>query len=287
MASFGEGCSSPRAQQVASLQSLIVDRGNEREAAGSGRPQLTAAELFGADFVAGDGQGFELWLGSLEDALCLQNLRHDGITGILNCALRECEGECAVFKHRGSRRRTHARGLSLLAEGFEPSNPSPKEGEEGEDEDELAAPMTREQIRAVAQFDSEWYSDMLGQHIAYLGFAAEDRDGYAIDAHFEEIFEFLRRCQAEQRKVLVHCVMGINRSTTALVAYLCQELGMDLTDAVEAAARRHGHVLSNASFLRRLVEAYGGAAPAHAPACRGRAQTAPAQGCLLQATAAA
>merc|ERR1719433_896599 len=148
-----------------------------REAQSNSRPSSEGAGYFGADCVFSDGQGFELWLGSLEDALCLESLREQGISGILNCAASECAGECAVYRNRGfSRRRTHARGLSLLEQGFQPSAPS---------SEDVQKRLDREQVRSLAEFNSEWYTDMLGMDIAYCAISAEDKDGYAIDEHFD------------------------------------------------------------------------------------------------------
>lgn len=235
--------------QMDILARVIRDNGMAREAQNNSRLSPVSAEHFAADLVFSDGLGFEMWLGSLEDALCLESLRRQGITGVLNCAASECAGECAVYRNRGfSRRRTHARGLSLLEQGFEPSAGFAEEGRKNLDPD---------QVRSLAEFDSEWYTDMLGTDVAYCAISAEDKDGYAIDLHFDEMFAFLRKCQAERRKVLVHCVMGINRSATALVAYLCQGLGMRLEEAVDLASKRRGHILSNFSFLQRLVEHFG------------------------------
>lgn len=239
-------CETMELCQMDILARMICDNGLAREAQNSSRVSLGSAEHFAADLVFSDGLGFELWLGSLEDALCLESLRREGITGVLNCATSECVGECAVYRNRGfSRRRTHARGLSLLEQGFAPSAGAIEDGRKN---------LDRDQVRALAEFDSEWYSDMLGVDVAYCAISAEDKDGYAIDQHFDEMLDFLRKCQSERRKVLVHCVMGINRSATALVAYLCQELGMSLGQAVDLASKRRGHILSNVSFLRCLVE---------------------------------
>lgn len=235
---------------LARLVASIRENGMARESVEDQQAPRSeeGAEHFAADCIAGDGKGFELWLGSLEDALCLQSLRERGINGILNCALGECVGQCAAYRDRGfSRRRTHARGLSLLSEGFEPGSPS--------SEDKRAV-LDKDQVRALVQFDKEWYSDMLGEETAYCGFSAEDRDGYGIDRHFEEVVAFLRKCKAEGRKVLVHCVMGINRSTASLVAYLCEDFGMGLEEAVDLVSKRHGHVLSNETFIHQLIKCY-------------------------------
>jgi len=202
---------------------------------------------FSADLVLREEGGFELWLGSLEDALDLEGLTSRGVDAFLNCAVEECERECAEFKVGRGRRRSHARGASAMTDSFRPAGAA-----EG-----ACAALTREQVRADALFDGEWYSRVLGRETAYLGVSADDEPGYPIAGHFAELVAFLLRCRAERRKVLVHCVMGINRSVAAVVAFLSGGLGMDLAQAITLASRSRGHVLSNRSFLAQLAKAYG------------------------------
>mmetsp|Transcript_15189 Transcript_15189/g.44931 ORF Transcript_15189/g.44931 Transcript_15189/m.44931 type:complete len:262 (-) Transcript_15189:54-839(-) len=205
--------------------------------------KASAADHFDADLIAGEDNGFEVWLGSLEDALCLPSLWQRGFRGLLNCAVEDCEREVAA--HRGvgrARRRAHARGISAVEDGYRPANGAPA--------------LDRDQIRAVAFFDAEWYTSMLGSDIAFLGFSAADEAGYNIDRHFAEAGAFLRACRQEGRKVLVHCVMGINRSCAALASFLCSDLGMKLEDAIDLISKRRGYILSNISFLKQLIAAY-------------------------------
>jgi len=113
-----------------------------------------------------------------------------------------------------------------------------------------------DQVRAVALFDAEWYSSMLGFDTAFFGFSANDEDGYSMDEHFAEASEFLRQCRSERRKVIVHCIMGINRSSAALAAFMCSEMGLGLVPTVELISKHRGHVLSNRSFLKQLIALY-------------------------------
>lgn len=121
-----------------------------------------------------------------QDALSLRVLRDCGFGAVLNCAVEECERECAA--HRGGgrgRRRAHARGASLY------------------DEERLdGGELDRDRVRATAQFDGEWYSRMLGRETVLLGISADDAEGYDMQQHFAEVSEFLSSCRAEGKKVL-------------------------------------------------------------------------------------
>mmetsp|Transcript_98266 Transcript_98266/g.194676 ORF Transcript_98266/g.194676 Transcript_98266/m.194676 type:complete len:331 (+) Transcript_98266:48-1040(+) len=205
---------------------------------------------FGADLIFQEESGFELWLGSLDDALSLDALQKRHINAFLNCASEECDRECASFRKpvRGSRSRSHARGPSASHDRDIFTCASAVDGHKT-----LAA----DQVKAAASFDDEWYSDTLGYSTAYLAIPANDNGSYLIDRHFPEIVTFLDSCRQERRRVLVHCVMGVNRSSAALAAFLCEGLGVDLEESIITISRRRGHILTNRSFLDQLVVKYG------------------------------
>merc|ERR1711972_1066765 len=90
------------------------------------------------------------------------------------------------------------------------------------------ARLNGDEVRSLVEWSGDWYTDMLGYEVNYLALDAKDEDGYPLDQHFDEIISFLEQCRKERRKVLVHCVMGINRSASAVVAFLCGSMGVDL-----------------------------------------------------------
>lgn len=190
------------------------------------------------------GEAFELWLGSLEDALSLRRLVDNGINAILNCALESCETEIAPFKPVGrGRPRSHTRSMSL--------------SDEGDDTGRGLLHLHRDQVWSQAEFDGFWYSEALGYDVAYHAFSAEDEASYDVRQHFDEATAFLDNCRREGRRTLVHCVMGLNRAPAAATAFLCQGLGYALEDSIDLVSRHRGLVLSNGGFLNTLVATYG------------------------------
>lgn len=240
-----------RYNEIEELQRAREAERQERElSTASASSEPTASQKFSADLVHCEAEtGFELWLGSLEDALNLEALRERDISGVLNCAVEECQRECAPFRCQASpddqmpqrRRRTHARGPSLA-----------DDGEAATQRRALPADV----VRGLVEFDTFWYSMMCDTDVAYLGFDGEDKENYRMDTHFEEVQMFLEECRQEHRKVLIHCIMGINRSAAALVSFLCSGLGMEVGEAVSLTSKRRGYILSNTSFLDQLVECY-------------------------------
>lgn len=233
---------------VGELAELIHKHGSAREQM---RMELRtdSSATFAADLVFQDESGFELWLGGLEDALSLEALESNKINGILNCALEDCQLECACSRpaHAG-RRRSHARGPSAMNGGGFKAATATAEG---------CRSLDRDQIRELANFDGDWYSTIMDRDIEYMGIAAVDALGYPMEEHFSDTCAFLAQCQREGRKVLVHCIQGINRSSAALVAFLCHGVGMQLLDAIALTSSRRGLVLSNDDFLAQLIRHYG------------------------------
>lgn len=196
---------------------------------------------FTADLVVKEDTGFELWIGSLEDALNLCALRDRGIDAVLNCARDDCEAEIACFKPQRCQRRAraHTRNASM---GMEASLGAGWLG------------LRRDQIWSLASFDADWYSDVLElEAFKYGALPARDEAGYDMQDHRQEILDFLTECRQHGRKVLVHCIMGVNRAAWATVAFLSGSMGMSLKAAISLAAEKRGCVLSNASFLDQLI----------------------------------
>eukprot|EP00435_Cladocopium_sp_Y103_P000953 s438_g1.t1 len=260
----GEGAAELRASLEALLQELGAKREEARarqhkEEASAEEAARQAEEAdrisvqdpsfsFTADLVVKEDTGFELWIGSLEetqkltleDALNLCALRDRGIDAVLNCARDDCEAEIACFKPQRCQRRAraHTRNASM---GMEASLGAGWLG------------LRRDQIWSLASFDADWYSDVLELEVLYGALPARDEAGYDMQGHRQEILDFLTECRQHGRKVLVHCIMGVNRAAWATVAFLSGSMGMSLKAAITLAAEKRGCVLSNASFLDQLI----------------------------------
>ncbi|KAF8244224.1 phosphatases II, partial [Wilcoxina mikolae CBS 423.85] len=60
--------------------------------------------------------------------------------------------------------------------------------------------------------------------------------------------------ESEDAKVLVHCVEGISRSASTVIAYLMSERGMSFSQALRIVKRRRAVVSPNLGFIRQLSE---------------------------------
>eukprot|EP00747_Dinoflagellata_sp_TGD_P071822 gnl/TRDRNA2_/TRDRNA2_157211_c0_seq4.p1 gnl/TRDRNA2_/TRDRNA2_157211_c0~~gnl/TRDRNA2_/TRDRNA2_157211_c0_seq4.p1 ORF type:complete len:301 (-),score=53.90 gnl/TRDRNA2_/TRDRNA2_157211_c0_seq4:197-1099(-) len=169
------------------------------------------------------GDGFSLWLGSADDAINLEALRARNVTAVVNLALGSCEQEC-------------------LQQQQEPSSPGGRRWQ-------------------TVEFTRDWYQRALEcADFWYLPINAKDVPDYPLHRHFCEVTAFLERCREERRVVLVHCMMGVNRSACACAAFLMRpsiERGATSFDATKSAvdwiSQRRTGVFQNVAFLEQLI----------------------------------
>merc|ERR1712151_538675 len=91
----------------------------------------------------------------------------------------------------------------------------------------------------------------------HLEISCEDTEGYPLLArHLEECLCFAERCEAGNTGLLVHCVMGLNRSASLTVALLMVRQELALSEAVRRVWEARGRlsILTNVSFRRQLVQ---------------------------------
>ena len=100
---------------------------------------------------------------------------------------------------------------------------------------------------------AEFYKSYGSQ--AYLGFSALDTVDYNMMQHFEDAYDFMEDARKTGGKVLVHCVMGINRSAVLVIAYLMIHKNMGpLSAAKFVKEKREGALMYNLGFQRQLVK---------------------------------
>lgn len=68
--------------------------------------------------------------------------------------------------------------------------------------------------------------------------------------------EFIQKAKKHCRKVLVHCNMGVSRSTTAVLAYLISENRIDFEQAFHFVKQQRPIVHPNESFKHQLIHFY-------------------------------
>ncbi|KAF0449642.1 Dual specificity protein phosphatase 19 [Gigaspora margarita] len=83
----------------------------------------------------------------------------------------------------------------------------------------------------------------------------EDSIYVNISKYFEETFLFIQNVlDQEDKSILVHCQMGISRSSSIVIAYIMKSQNKSLKDAMALVQEKRPHVWPNASFYKQLEE---------------------------------
>ncbi|KAK5575337.1 hypothetical protein RB653_010595 [Dictyostelium firmibasis] len=82
----------------------------------------------------------------------------------------------------------------------------------------------------------------------------DDRPKANIYEHFEPVIEFIDDCKKQGGRILVHCAMGISRSTTVVLAYLMKEDHMTYTDAFTFCKQKRSCINPNFGFVKQLKD---------------------------------
>ena len=80
-----------------------------------------------------------------------------------------------------------------------------------------------------------------------------DNEKTDIAATFEESIDFIKTAKEMGGRILVHCIAGVSRSSSVVLAYLMKEEGWDLYTAYEYAKKRRFIVKPNKGFRLQLA----------------------------------
>ncbi|XP_077093150.1 dual specificity protein phosphatase 13B isoform X2 [Siphateles boraxobius] len=87
--------------------------------------------------------------------------------------------------------------------------------------------------------------------IDYYGVEADDSSDFILSVFFYPTARFIRAALSKNGRVFVHCLMGVSRSATLVLAFLmiCEDL--TLMEAVKS-VRQHRDICPNPGFLNQL-----------------------------------
>ncbi|NXS44132.1 DUS15 phosphatase, partial [Balaeniceps rex] len=98
------------------------------------------------------------------------------------------------------------------------------------------------------------------QDITYLRIPLPDTPEANIKRHFKECISFIHQCRLHGGNCLVHCLAGISRSTTVVVAYVMAVTELSCQEVLEAVRAVRPVANPNPGFRQQLAEFGGGAA---------------------------
>jgi len=88
----------------------------------------------------------------------------------------------------------------------------------------------------------------------YLKLPVQDNwDGNVMDL-FPKAYSFIDSAVSSGGNVLVHCLGGISRSSTIIIAYLMHKLGYNLNDAYDYVKSKKSNIAPNFNFMGQLLD---------------------------------
>lgn len=91
--------------------------------------------------------------------------------------------------------------------------------------------------------------------IKYLHLELEDKEDVLLKDRFDETIHFMEMAlENPSNRLLVHCHLGISRSTTLILAYLMKTFNATVTEAYRFLRHRRPIVCPNLGFLQQLID---------------------------------
>ena len=75
---------------------------------------------------------------------------------------------------------------------------------------------------------------------------------FQISSYFDKTNSFINKAKLSGGNILIHCQLGISRSTTCLIAYMIKHLGYTTLSALQHIKRKRPQVMPNFGFIHQL-----------------------------------
>lgn len=92
------------------------------------------------------------------------------------------------------------------------------------------------------------------EDVTYLCICASDHSKQNLTQHFKDSIVFIQESRMKGEGCLVHCVAGVSRSVTLVVAYIMTVTGRGWVEALAAVRAARPCAGPNLGFLRQLEE---------------------------------
>ena len=89
--------------------------------------------------------------------------------------------------------------------------------------------------------------------IKYCHLKLNDSPNFRIIKYLDRASAFINQAQSENGIILVHCQLGISRSTTCVIAYFIKYLGYTAMSALNFIKKKRTQVMPNFGFLNQLM----------------------------------
>ena len=90
--------------------------------------------------------------------------------------------------------------------------------------------------------------------INYFKVKINDLPNFNISLFFNKTNEFINKAKLSGKNILIHCQLGISRSTTCLIAYMIKYLGYNTISAMKYIKNKRPQIMPNFGFLQQLKD---------------------------------
>ena len=90
--------------------------------------------------------------------------------------------------------------------------------------------------------------------IIYFKAKINDFPNFNISLFFNKTNEFINKAKLSGKNILIHCQLGISRSTTCLIAYMIKYLGYNTISAMKYIKNKRPQIMPNFGFLQQLKD---------------------------------
>jgi protein-tyrosine phosphatase len=92
------------------------------------------------------------------------------------------------------------------------------------------------------------------KEINYCHLKLNDLPNFRILPHLNKAISFIEEAHNKNANILVHCQMGISRSTSCVIAYFIKVLGYKTMGALQFIKKKRKQVMPNFGFLEQLIQ---------------------------------
>ena len=95
--------------------------------------------------------------------------------------------------------------------------------------------------------------DHYPKNIKYCHLKINDLPYFNILPFLNKATDFIEEARKNNKNILVHCQLGISRSTTCVIAYMIKYMNYDCFDALEFIKKKRKQVMPNNGFIEQLI----------------------------------
>ena len=92
------------------------------------------------------------------------------------------------------------------------------------------------------------------KNVKYKHLKIYDHPGFNIMPYLDKAVEFIEEAKNNNCNILVHCQMGISRSTTCLLAYLIAREGFNVVSGLSFVKKKRKMIMPNYGFVQQLTQ---------------------------------